>query len=43
MGADLTGLSRPHVVDDSQFPELVRLREVDMNAVPDDLGEFDIT
>jgi SAM-dependent methyltransferase len=43
MGTDLTGLSRPHIVDDSRLAELVRLREVDMNAVPDDLGQFDIT
>jgi SAM-dependent methyltransferase len=42
MGADLSGLSRPHIVDDACLAELVRLREVDMNAVPADIGQFDI-
>ncbi len=42
MGQDLSGLSRPHIVDDARLADLVRLREVDMNAVPADLGQFDI-
>ena len=42
MRTDLSGLSRPHIVDDNVLAELVGLREVDMNAVPDDLGDFDI-
>lgn len=42
MGKDLSGLSRPHLLDDARLAELVRIREVDMNAVPDDIGRFDI-
>lgn len=39
---DLAGFSRPHIVDDAELARLVRLREVDMNAVPADIGTFDI-
>ena len=42
MGPDLTGLSRPHIVDNLELARLVHQREVDMNAVPADLGEFDL-
>ena len=42
MGKDLTGLSRPRIVADEELARLVHLREVDMNDVPADLGQFDI-
>ncbi len=38
----LAGLSRPTMLPDAQLAERVHLREVDMNAVPDDIGTFDI-
>lgn len=38
----IAGLSRPTMLPDAQLAERVRLREVDMNAVPADIGTFDI-
>ncbi len=38
----LGSLSRPHLIDDEQLASLVRIRDVDMNAVPADIGTFDI-
>lgn len=38
----LDGLARDHLIDRSALSERVRTRHVDMNDVPDDLGEFDI-
>ena len=38
----LTGLSRPHLVPDEQLSERVSVRAVDMNAVPEDIGRYDI-
>jgi len=35
-------LRRPDLCDDQQFTELVSFRPVDMRAIPDDLGQFDI-
>jgi hypothetical protein len=40
---DLAGLARPHLLTDDELARRVTTREVDMNAMPDDLGEFDIT
>lgn len=38
----LGGLSRPFLVDDDELAARVTLRNVDMNAVPADLGTFDV-
>ena len=38
----LDGLARDHLIDRSALSERVRTRNVDMNDLPDDLGEFDI-
>jgi hypothetical protein len=38
----LASLSHPRVVDDSTLARQVEFRAVDMNAVPDDLGTFDL-
>jgi SAM-dependent methyltransferase len=42
MGESLAALSRPNIVEDTTLAERVRMREVDMNAVPDDIGTFDV-
>lgn len=39
----IDGLRRAHIVDDATLSRLVRLRDADMNALPDDLGTFDAT
>lgn len=39
---DLRSLSKPDVVSDDVLERLVTVRHVDMNAVPDDLGRFDL-
>lgn len=39
----LAELNAKHIVSDEEFARLVSYREVDMNAIPDDLGEFDFT
>lgn len=38
----LAGLSRPHLVADEELASHVRVRNVDMNDVPADLGTFDV-
>jgi 2-polyprenyl-3-methyl-5-hydroxy-6-metoxy-1,4-benzoquinol methylase len=38
----LVALSRPDVVSDAVLQQHVRTRSVDMNALPDDLGRFDV-
>jgi hypothetical protein len=38
----LQSLSRPHLVSDSQLAERVRVRAVDMNDVPGDIGTYDV-
>lgn len=40
--SQLSALSRPDVVSDAMLQERVRIRPVDMNQIPDDLGQFDI-
>jgi hypothetical protein len=40
--SDLSALSMPDLVPDEVLERLVDVRYVDMNAVPDDLGEFDL-
>jgi SAM-dependent methyltransferase len=37
-----SALSRPDVISDAELDERVRTRFVDMNAVPGDLGRFDV-
>ena len=39
---DLTSLSRPYLVPDAELAERVTTRPVDMNALPADLGTFDV-
>ncbi|MGA2283488.1 MAG: class I SAM-dependent methyltransferase [Candidatus Dormibacteria bacterium] len=38
----LEGLSRPHLLSPEEFARRVAIRTVDMNALPDDLGAFDL-
>lgn len=38
----LGGLARPHLLDAATLAERVTVRNVNMNAVPDDLGTFDL-
>ena len=38
----LAGLRRPRLLSDDELERRVRVREVDMNDVPDDLGTFDV-
>lgn len=38
----LAALSRPHILPDDELSRQVRMRYVDMNDVPDDLGTFDL-
>jgi SAM-dependent methyltransferase len=40
--SELRALSRPEIVPDDVLRELVQLRYVDMTAIPDDLGTFDL-
>jgi 2-polyprenyl-3-methyl-5-hydroxy-6-metoxy-1,4-benzoquinol methylase len=40
--SQLSALSRPDVVSDAVLEERVRMRAVDMNHLPNDLGEFDL-
>ena len=40
--SDLSALSNPAIVSDARLRELVDLKHVDMTAVPDDLGAFDL-
>jgi len=40
--SQLSALSRPDIVSDAVLAERVRVRPVDMNLVPDDLGRFDL-
>jgi 2-polyprenyl-3-methyl-5-hydroxy-6-metoxy-1,4-benzoquinol methylase len=37
-----SALSQPAIISDAELEERVRTRFVDMNAVPDDLGRFDL-
>lgn len=39
----LASLSRPRLLPDADLAALVTARDMDMNAVPDDIGSFDIT
>jgi FkbM family methyltransferase len=39
----VAGLLRPSIVADDRLAELVRVRRVDMNDIPDDLGPCDLT
>lgn len=39
---DLRSLSKSDVVSDDALQRLVRIRHVDMNSIPDDLGRFDL-
>ncbi len=38
----MRSLSRPHLVSEPELERLVRIRYVDMNDMPDDLGTFDL-
>jgi 2-polyprenyl-3-methyl-5-hydroxy-6-metoxy-1,4-benzoquinol methylase len=40
--SQLSALSRPDVVSDAVLEERVRMRPVDMNRLPNDLGHFDL-
>jgi 2-polyprenyl-3-methyl-5-hydroxy-6-metoxy-1,4-benzoquinol methylase len=40
--SQMSALSRPEVVSDAVLEERVRMRPVDMNHLPDDLGRFDL-
>jgi len=42
LNSGLAGLSRPSLLPDSELAERVRVREVDMNHVPAELGNFDV-
>lgn len=39
---DRDGLARPHLIDGASFDQLVLTKRIDMNAVPDNLGAFDL-
>jgi len=42
LNTGLAGLRRPRLLSDGELERRVRVREVDMNDVPDDLGTFDV-
>ena len=43
LGANLRQIHKPHLCDEERFFERVSYRAVDMNAIPEDLVDFDFT